>query len=94
MLKLLGRQVERCAQQRAAGRRRVGAPLIKPQEKKKQRRRGEKKSKHTSRSISNDTVGSPEVSNCVLGRFQGKSFPKPEQGCVTVQIPMSFEVKQ
>jgi len=45
-------------------------------------------------SITNDTVGSPEVSNCVLGRFQGKTFPKPEQGCVTVQIPMSFEVKQ
>lgn len=45
-------------------------------------------------SISNDTVGSPEVSHCVLGRFQGKSFPKPDQGCVSVQIPMSFEVKQ
>lgn len=45
-------------------------------------------------SITNDTVGSPEVSNCVLGRFQGKSFPKPDSGCVTVQIPMSFEVKQ
>lgn len=45
-------------------------------------------------SITNDTVGSPEVSSCVLGRFQGKSFPKPDSGCVTVQIPMSFEVKQ
>ncbi len=45
-------------------------------------------------SISNDTVGSPDVTNCVLGRFQGKTFPKPDQGCVSVQIPMSFEVKQ
>ena len=45
-------------------------------------------------SIANDTVGSPEVSQCVLQRFQGKSFPKPEQGCVSVAIPMSFEVKQ
>ena len=45
-------------------------------------------------SISNDTVGSGEVSTCVLQRFQGKSFPKPDQGCVSVAIPMSFEVKQ
>ncbi|NUO53763.1 MAG: AgmX/PglI C-terminal domain-containing protein [Polyangiaceae bacterium] len=45
-------------------------------------------------SISNDTVGSGEVSTCVLQRFQGKSFPKPDSGCVSVAIPMSFEVKQ
>jgi outer membrane biosynthesis protein TonB len=44
--------------------------------------------------ITNDSVGSPEVSNCVLGRFQGKSFPRPDKGCVTINVPLSFEVKQ
>ncbi|MFO0551309.1 MAG: AgmX/PglI C-terminal domain-containing protein [Polyangiaceae bacterium] len=44
-------------------------------------------------SIGEDTVGNPEVSSCVLNRFQGKSFPKPEQGCVTIGIPVSFTVK-
>lgn len=45
-------------------------------------------------SITNDTVGSGEVSNCVLSRFQGKSFPKPDKGCVTINVPLSFSVKE
>lgn len=45
-------------------------------------------------SIVNDSVGSPTVSNCVLKQFQGKSFPKPDEGCVTVNIPLNFAVKK
>lgn len=44
--------------------------------------------------ITNDTVGSGEVSNCVLGRFRGRSFPAPDGGCVTVNIPINFTIKQ
>jgi hypothetical protein len=47
-----------------------------------------------SASIANDSVGSPTVSNCVLKQFQGKTFPKPEEGCVTVNIPLNFAVKK
>ena len=46
-----------------------------------------------SAAITTDTVGSPDVSRCVLSRFQGKSFPKPDKGCVTVNIPLNFTVK-
>lgn len=45
-------------------------------------------------SISNDSVGSREISQCVLGRFQGKTFPPPDGGCMTVNIPVSFTIKQ
>jgi hypothetical protein len=47
-----------------------------------------------SASITNDTVGNGEVSSCVLSRFQGKSFPKPDKGCVTINIPLNFTVKE
>lgn len=47
-----------------------------------------------SAAITNDTVGNGEVSSCVLSRFQGKSFPKPDKGCVTINIPLSFTVKE
>ncbi len=47
-----------------------------------------------SATIAGDTVGSAEVSNCVLKQFQGKSFPKPDQGCVTYKLPVSFAVKK
>ena len=45
-------------------------------------------------SIAGDTVGSPEVSSCVLCRFHGRSFRRPDGSRVTVNIPLSFEVKQ
>lgn len=47
-----------------------------------------------SASLANDTVHSNEVSSCVLGRFRGQSFPAPSGGCVTVNIPISFTIKQ
>ncbi|MBK8257580.1 MAG: AgmX/PglI C-terminal domain-containing protein [Polyangiaceae bacterium] len=44
--------------------------------------------------ITNDTVGSPQVSSCVLSRFQGRSFPPPTRGCVVVNVPINFTIKQ
>jgi hypothetical protein len=45
-------------------------------------------------SISNDSVNSGEISSCVLGRFRGRTFPPPESGCVVVNIPIAFTIKQ
>ena len=45
-------------------------------------------------SIVNDSVHSSEVSSCVLGRFRGQSFPPPTSGCVTLNVPINFTVKQ
>ena len=47
-----------------------------------------------SASLANDSVHSNEISSCVLGRFRGQSFPPPSGGCVTVNIPISFTIKQ
>lgn len=47
-----------------------------------------------SASIVNDTLHSGEVTSCVLGKFRGKSFPPPQSGCVTVNIPISFKPRQ
>ncbi len=47
-----------------------------------------------SASIGNDSVHSNEISSCVLGRFRSQSFPAPSGGCVTVNIPITFTVKQ
>lgn len=47
-----------------------------------------------SASIGNDSVHSSEISACVLNRFRGKSFPAPQSGCVVVNIPISFAIKQ
>lgn len=44
--------------------------------------------------ISNDTTGSGEVKSCVVGKFNGRSFPPPSGGCVTVQVPLSFSIVQ
>lgn len=47
-----------------------------------------------SAAITGDTVGSPQVSSCVLSRFQGRSFPPPTKGCVVVNVPINFTIKQ
>ncbi len=44
--------------------------------------------------ITSDTVGSSQVSSCVLSRFQGRSFPPPTKGCVVVNVPINFTIKQ
>ena len=45
-------------------------------------------------SLANDSVHSNEIASCVLGRFRGQTFPPPSGGCVTVNIPISFAIKQ
>lgn len=47
-----------------------------------------------SASIANDTVGSSEIASCVLGRFRGKTLPPPHSGCVVVNVPINFTIKQ
>jgi hypothetical protein len=47
-----------------------------------------------SASIGNDSVQSGEISSCVLNRFRGRSFPAPQSGCVVVNIPISFAIRQ
>lgn len=44
--------------------------------------------------ITQDTVGSSEISQCVLGRFRNVSLPPPEKGCVTLNVPISFKIAQ
>lgn len=46
-----------------------------------------------SASIANDTTGSGEIRSCVMAKFNGRSFPPPTGGCVTVNIPINFTIK-
>jgi outer membrane biosynthesis protein TonB len=43
--------------------------------------------------ITSDSVGNPTISQCVLGKFQSRSYPKPQSGCVVVNVPISFKMK-
>jgi hypothetical protein len=45
-------------------------------------------------SLANDSVHSNEIASCVLSRFRGQTFPPPSGGCVTVNIPIAFTIKQ
>ena len=47
-----------------------------------------------SASITNDEIHSPEITSCVLGKFRSSTFPPPSGGCTTVNIPISFSIKQ
>lgn len=47
-----------------------------------------------SASIARDDVHSSAVSSCVVERFRSKQFPPPTGGCVTVQVPISFSIKE
>lgn len=40
--------------------------------------------------VAEDGVGSQEVSSCVLGTFRGVKLPAPTNGCLDVNVPMSF----
>jgi len=41
-------------------------------------------------SISNDSLGSPLVSQCVLNIYRATTFPSPKNGCVDAQVPLNF----
>jgi len=47
-----------------------------------------------SASISNDSLGSPLVSQCVLNLFRATPFPSPKNGCVQAQVPLNFVPKK
>jgi outer membrane biosynthesis protein TonB len=44
-------------------------------------------------SVISDTVGNPSLTSCVLSKFKGRTYPKPESGCVTIGVPLNFTVK-
>jgi hypothetical protein len=41
-------------------------------------------------SISNDTLGSPMVAQCVMNIYRATTFPSPKNGCVDAQVPLNF----
>lgn len=43
-----------------------------------------------SASTSNDSLGSPLVSQCVLNIYRATTFPSPKNGCVDAQVPLNF----
>jgi TonB family protein len=43
--------------------------------------------------IASDSVGNPAISSCVLSKFQSRSYPKPKQGCVVINVPIAFKMK-
>jgi outer membrane biosynthesis protein TonB len=43
--------------------------------------------------VVSDTLNNPAIAGCVLGKFRGSAYPPPTEGCVTVQVPISFKVK-
>ena len=40
----------------------------------------------------NDSLGNAMVTQCVVGKFRSRTFPKPDQGCVVVNVPFNFEM--
>jgi outer membrane biosynthesis protein TonB len=44
--------------------------------------------------VTSDTVGNPALTQCVLSKFQSRSYPKPERGCVVINVPISFSMKK
>jgi ethanolamine ammonia-lyase large subunit len=41
-----------------------------------------------------DTLNNPAITSCVISKFRSGSFPKPQQGCVVVQVPISFKSRR
>jgi outer membrane biosynthesis protein TonB len=41
-------------------------------------------------SISNDSLGSPMVAQCVTNIYRATTFPSPKNGCVQAQVPLNF----
>jgi hypothetical protein len=44
--------------------------------------------------VVNDGLHDPGVSNCVVNRFLGSSFPAPQGGCAEVNVPLRFMPKR
>jgi len=43
-----------------------------------------------SASIASDGIGDAGLSNCILGIFRSSTFPSPRDGCIDVEVPLSF----
>jgi outer membrane biosynthesis protein TonB len=43
-----------------------------------------------SASVSNDSLGSPMVSQCVANIYKATTFPSPKNGCVEARVPLNF----
>jgi hypothetical protein len=43
-----------------------------------------------SASVSNDSLGSPMVSQCVTNIYKATTFPSPKNGCVEARVPLNF----
>jgi len=41
-------------------------------------------------SISNDSLGSPAVAQCVMNIYRATTFPSPKNGCVEAKVPLNF----
>ncbi|HSU37987.1 MAG TPA: AgmX/PglI C-terminal domain-containing protein [Polyangiaceae bacterium] len=41
-------------------------------------------------SVSNDSLGSPMVAQCVTNIYRATTFPSPKNGCVDAQVPLNF----
>lgn len=44
-------------------------------------------------SVVADSVNNGGIRACVVGKFRSASYPKPKEGCVTVNVPISFKMK-
>jgi outer membrane biosynthesis protein TonB len=45
-------------------------------------------------SVANNSLGSPMVSQCILGMFRGQTMSPPSGGCVNFSIPFNFQPKK
>ncbi len=44
-------------------------------------------------SVVNDTLGNSAITSCIVGKFQGGGYPKPQQGCVVITVPIAFKMR-
>jgi hypothetical protein len=45
-------------------------------------------------SVTKDTLNNPGVSQCAASKLSSRTYPKPDQGCVVVNVPINFEMKK
>jgi hypothetical protein len=47
-----------------------------------------------SANVSQDSLGDPGVTRCIVQRFLSGTYPKPQGGCVDVAVPINFVPRQ
>jgi outer membrane biosynthesis protein TonB len=43
--------------------------------------------------VVSDSLHNPAINACVVSKMMSGGYPKPQEGCVTRQVPISFKVK-